>query len=152
MLHLFGDMITSVAVLIGGIIMSVYGWYGIDTLFSIGIASYLIYMSWSIFRDSLRILMQFTPKQIDVEKMSAEVATIPGINNLHHVHCWQLNDHDYMLEAHVDISKDISLSQFEEKLDDLRKIFARYNITHINIQPEYNVGDNKALIHPKHDH
>lgn len=151
MLHLFGDMITSIAVLIGGVIINIYSWYAIDTIFSIGIACYLLYMSWSIFKDSLRILMQFTPKHIDVEKISSEIAAIPGINNLHHVHCWQLNDHDYMLEGHVDISEDITLSQFEEKLEVVRKILASYNITHINIQPEYNVIDNKSLIHPKHE-
>ena len=72
MLHLFSDMITSVGVLIGGLIIKFYQWYYIDTVFSIAIAIYLIYMSWTIFRDSLRILMQFTPKLVDVEKVSAD--------------------------------------------------------------------------------
>ena len=151
-LHLFSDMLTSIAVLVGGLIMRFYNWYYIDSIFSILIASYLLYLSWAIFRDSLRILMQFTPKDIDVEKISLEIAKIPGIANLHHVHCWQLNDHDYIFEAHIDITEDISLSEFDSKLAAVKEILASHNITHSNIQPEYNVTDNKDLIHPKHEY
>jgi cobalt-zinc-cadmium efflux system protein len=151
LLHLFSDMLTSIAVLIGGIIIKLFGWYYIDAIFSIAIAGYLLYMSWAIFRDSLRILMQFTPKHIDVDKISVEINALPGITNLHHVHCWQLNDHDYMFEAHIDITEDISLSAFALKLIEVRKILANYDITHSNIQPEFNVADNKDLIHPKRE-
>lgn len=150
-LHLFSDMLTSIAVLTGGLIMRFYNWYHIDAIFSILIASYLLYLSWAIFRDSLRILMQFTPKDINVEKISLEIANIPGIANLHHVHCWQLSDHDYIFEAHIDITEDISLSEFDNKLVAVKEILASHNITHSNIQPEYNVTDDKALIHPKHE-
>jgi cobalt-zinc-cadmium efflux system protein len=152
LLHLFSDMLTSIAVLIGGLIIKFYSWYYIDAIFSIAIACYLIYMSWTIFRESLCILMQFTPKPIDIEKISAEITDLPGITNLHHVHCWQLNDHDFIFEAHIDINDNISLSEFEEKLIEVRKILTTHKITHSNIQPEYNVADNKELIHPKKGH
>ncbi len=151
MLHLFSDMITSIGVLIGGLIIKFYQWYYIDTIFSIAIACYLLYMSWAIFRDSLRILMQFTPKLVDVEIVSAEITKLAGVSNLHHVHCWQLNDHDFIFEAHIDLTENISISEFDNKLIIVKDILAKHGINHSNIQPEYNVPDNKALIHPKHE-
>ena len=148
-LHLFSDMLTSFAVLIGGIIIKFYSWYYIDAIFSILIAAYLLYMSWSVFSDSLRILMQFTPKHLDIKKISTQIEAIPGISNIHHVHCWQLNDHDYIFEAHLDLDRDIALSTFNQKLINVKEILAKHKIMHSNIQPEFNVADNKDLIHPK---
>ena len=146
-LHLFSDMLTSVGVLAGGLIMKFYSWYYADAIFSIIIASYLLYLSWAIFRDSLRILMQFTPKDLNVESISKEISAITGITNLHHVHIWQLDDHKIIFEAHIDLEADISLSQFENKLTLIKQILLSHGIDHSNIQPEYNMKDDKALIH-----
>jgi cobalt-zinc-cadmium efflux system protein len=146
-LHLFSDMLTSVAVLTGGLIMRFYNWYYIDAIFSILIASYLLYLSWAIFRDSLRILMQFTPKNINIGSISKEISAISGITNIHHVHAWQLDDYKIIFEAHIDLEADISVSQFENKLADIKHILLKHGIDHSNIQPEFNMKDNKALIH-----
>ena len=146
-LHLFSDMLTSIAVLAGGLIMKFYNWYYIDAIFSILIASYLLYLSWAIFRDSLRILMQFTPKDINIELISNEISSVAGITNIHHVHVWQLDDHKIIFEAHIDLEVDISVSQFDSKLTDIKRILLTHGIDHSNIQPEFNVQDDKALIH-----
>ncbi len=146
-LHLFSDMLTSIGVLLGGLVMKFYGWYYIDAIFSIAIAIYLLYMSWAIFRDSLRILMQFTPKNVDIEAICREISAIDGIINVHHVHCWQLDDHRRLFDAHIDLENDICLSQFEEKLIAIKQLLAGYGITQVNIQPEFNVDDSKDLIH-----
>ena len=146
-LHLFSDMLTSVGVLLGGLIIKFYNWYYADAIFSILIATYLLYLSWAIFRDSLRILMQFTPKNIDISSISKEIATIPGITNIHHVHAWQLDDHNIIFEGHIDLDADISISQFENKLITVKQILLSHGIDHSNIQPEFYMKDNKALIH-----
>lgn len=146
-LHLFSDMMTSVGVLASGLIVKFYNWYYADAIFSMLIASYLLYLSWAIFRDSLRILMQFTPNNINIESISKEISSVAGITNIHHVHVWQLDDHKIIFEAHIDLDNDISVSQFDTKLTDIKKILLTHGIDHSNIQPEYNVKDNKALIH-----
>ncbi|RLD21520.1 MAG: cation transporter [Bacteroidetes bacterium] len=146
-LHLFSDMMTSVGVLASGLIMKFYNWYYADAIFSMLIASYLLDLSWAIFRDSLRILMQFTPENIDIESISKEISIIAGIRNIHHVHAWQLDDHKIIFEAHIDLDEDISVSQFETKLADIKKILLTNGIDHSNIQPEFNMKDDKALIH-----
>ena len=147
MLHLFSDMMTSIGVLIGGLLMKYYGWYYADTLFAILIAGYLLYLSWDIFNDSLCILMQFTPKHIDINEISSVLKAIEGVKNVHHVHCWQLDDHRIIFEGHVDLDHDISVSEFEKLLNIIENRLAERGISHCNIQPEYTADDSKALIH-----
>jgi len=146
-LHLFGDMLTSVAVLLGGIAMKYLQWFWTDSVFSMAIAFYLLYMSWGIFRSSLRIIMQFTPDDIDIQKIVREIEEIGGVKNIHHVHVWQINEHDLMFEAHIDVSEDLKVSLFEKILDRIKEVLLQYDIDHYTIQPEYTVDDNKQIIH-----
>ncbi|HBC77045.1 MAG TPA: cation transporter [Bacteroidales bacterium] len=145
--HLFGDMLISIAVLLGGIAMKYLHWYRTDSIFSIAIALYLLYMSWGIVRSSLRIIMQFTPEEIDVKKIASEIEKIEGVKNIHHVHVWQINEHEMMFEAHIDMSEDINVSSFEEILHRIKAVLIRYNIKHSTIQPEFMVDDKKQIIY-----
>ncbi len=146
-LHLFSDMLTSVAVLIGGLTMKFFHWYSIDSIFSILISIYLIVISWKIFSASLRVLMQFTPKDINIPEIVGEIEKNRKIKNLHHVHVWQISEHDIMFEAHVDVSDNISITQFEQLLEEIGSILKKYNINHVTIQPEFSVNDSKSIIH-----
>jgi cobalt-zinc-cadmium efflux system protein len=146
-LHLFGDMLTSVVVLLGGLAMKYLQWYWTDSVFSMVIAVYLLYMSWGIFRSSLRIIMQFTPEEINIQKIVREIEEIQGVDNAHHVHVWQINEHDLMFEAHIDVKEDVRVSDFEKILVQIKDVLHRYDIDHATIQPEYMVDDNKRVIH-----
>ncbi|RLD59505.1 MAG: cation transporter [Bacteroidetes bacterium] len=145
-LHLFTDMLTSIAVLIGGILMMYFGWYWVDGVLSLGIAVFLVYSSWAIFAESLKIMMQFTPKSVDIEKIAIYVQKINGLKNIHHIHVWQLDEHEIIFEAHVDLENDIHVSEFEIILKEINKILHQYEINHCNIQPEYSMEDSKDLI------
>ena len=146
-IHLFSDMLTSVVVLLGGLAIKYLHWYWTDGVFSVAIAFYLLYMSWGIFRSSLRIIMQFTPEEIDVQKIVQEIENIGRVKNIHHVHVWQINEHDLMFEAHIDISEDMKVSGFEKILGHIKAVLSHYNIDHSTIQPEFTVDDNKQIIH-----
>jgi cobalt-zinc-cadmium efflux system protein len=145
-LHLFSDTMTSIAVLAGGFAIKFLGWYWIDAVLSIGIAIYLVYSSWGIFYEAIRIFMQFTPSQINIEEIAQKVTLLDGVKNIHHVHVWQLDDHEMMLEAHIDLDADYTISQFEDILERVAKILEIYSIHHFNIQPELNRPDQKELI------
>ena len=146
-LHLFGDMMTSIAVLVGGILMKYFQIYWIDPLFSILIAIYLVYMSWGIFQSSLKIMMQFTPENIDLDKIVEDVTSIEGVKNIHHIHIWQINEHDIMLEAHIGFERDIAISAFEEKLKEACQILEKYHIEHITLQPEFDTDCDLDVVH-----
>ena len=146
-LHLFSDMLTSIAVLMGGLAMKYWQWYWVDSFFSMAIAIYLLYISWGIFKTALRIMMQFTPSDIELPKIVSEVEALPEIKNIHHVHIWQINEHDIMFEAHVDLRRDVKISEFEIVLTKIKELLARHKIGHVTIQPEYSVSDNKQVLH-----
>lgn len=145
-LHLLTDVMTSVAVMIGGILMKYYEIYSIDSVLSILIAIYLIYSSYQILWASIRILMQFTPEEIDVEKISQNIMNIPQIKNIHHVHFWQLNDQQIFFEAHIDLEVDIRLTEFQKILIEIEAILKSYHINHFNIQPEFQRCENDDLV------
>ena len=146
-LHLFGDMLTSAAVLAGGFAIKYLGWNWSDPVFSLAIAFYLLWLSRGIFISSLRIIMQFTPDDIDVRKITCSIENIPGVKNIHHVHIWQINEHDLMFEAHIDMLEDIKVSGFEAILEEIKAVLARNNIRHSTIQPEFSVDDRKQIIY-----
>ena len=146
-LHLLTDMSASVAVLIGGLLMKYYQVWWVDSVLTFCIAVYLIYMGYDLFRQSLKVLMLFTPPNVDIERITAHVNTIPQVKAMHHVHVWQLNEQEVHLEAHLDLHNDILVSEFDKLLIEIEKyLHDEYHINHVNIQPEYNKPDSKDII------
>jgi cobalt-zinc-cadmium efflux system protein len=146
-LHLLTDMMASVAVLVGGLLMKYYSWFWVDSVMTLFIALYLIYVSYDLIKSATKMLMLFTPDTIDIKEVVREVHKIPGVNKLHHIHIWHLNDEELHLEAHLDCSHDIKMSEFNLLLDQVEKVlFEKFHINHINIQPEFKKEDPKDFI------
>jgi len=146
-LHLFTDMLASVAVLIGGVFMYYFNWFWIDAFLTLSIAIYLIVISYNLLVDSVKILMLFTPKDIDINRIEEDIKTIELVNNVHHVHVWQLNEEEVHLEAHIDFDQDISLKDFGTKLKEIElMLLHRYKINHVTLQPEHGFEEEKPLI------
>lgn len=147
-LHMISDVMTSVAVLLGGLGMKYLGAFWLDPLLSIAIALYLIKTSFSLIKETIAILMQFSPKHLHVNDIEACVLTFAEIENLHHVHLWRLNDKEIHLEAHLDFKNDVSLSEatrvvemIEEELEE------HFGITHVTLQAEFDKNDHKNLVY-----
>lgn len=146
-LHLFTDMLASVAVLIGGLLMKFFAWFWVDSVMTLAISIYLIIVAIKLLRDSTQMLMLFTPSHINIKQIVREVHKIEGVNKLHHIHVWHLNDEELHLEAHLDCKSDIKLSEFNIILSEVEQLLYRqFNINHTNIQPEYSKEDPKDYI------
>ena len=146
-LHMLTDMLASVAVLIGGLLIKFYQIYWIDSVLTLLIALYLIWVGFDLLKTSTRVLMLFTPRHINIEKVVETVNKLPKVNNLHHVHIWGLNDDEFHLEAHLDFSEDITISEFDFILETIETILREeFNINHVTIQPEFNKEDPKEII------
>ena len=147
--NLLSDVFTSFIVLIGGLFIKYYHWYFIDPLLSLIIAGYLLYVSWDILKESMQIIMQFAPKDIDISEVEKAILKLPSVKNMHHVHLWQLNDNDLRLEAHIEFNKDIRLSEFDEICERIEKLLQKkFHINHTYIQPEWKRDDPKIYIIP----
>ena len=146
-LHLLTDMMASVAVLIGGLLMKYYQIYWVDSVMTLLIAVYLIVVGFDLFLKSTKILMLFTPDYIDIKEIVREVHKIDGVRKLHHIHVWNLNEEELHLEAHLDCSEDIKMSEFNDLLHEIEEVlYEKFNINHVNIQPEFQKVDPKDFI------
>jgi len=147
-LHLLTDVMTSVALVIGGLLMYYFNIFCIDPIISLLIAFYLIKASYSLLIESINILMQGTPSDIDIQSIKENVENFEEILNIHHLHVWRLNDHEIHMQAHIDFKENLTLSKanavctkIQEKIQDL------YGISYIILQSEYAQNHSKDLIH-----
>ena len=146
-LHLFSDMMASVAVLLGGLLMKFYQIYWVDSVLTFAISIYLIWMGFDLLKQSTKVLMLFTPDNIAVEDIVKEINAFKEINNVHHIHVWQLNENEMHFEAHIDFEQNITLSEFDAILSEIEDmLFHKFEINHVNIQPEFGKNDVKDVI------
>ncbi len=146
-LHLLTDVMTSIAVVLGGVLMYYFGIFWIDPLISALIALYLIWASFGLVKESSAILMQFTPEGIDVDEVVKAIEAEPEIADVHHIHIWKLNDHQVNLEAHLDFKEDVALSASNRVIDRLeKKLHDTFDIEHTTFQCEYDRNDTKEKI------
>jgi len=137
-LHLFTDMAASVAVLIGGLLMMFFQLWWVDSLLTLLIAIYLIFVGYDLLEKSFRVLMLFTPEEVRVDEITKAVNQLEKVKSIHHIHIWQLNEDEVHLEAHLEFHDDIKISEFDETLTELEELlFHNFGINHITIQPEY---------------
>ncbi|WP_338732303.1 cation diffusion facilitator family transporter [Mangrovimonas cancribranchiae] len=146
-LHMLTDMLASVAVLVGGLLMKYYQLFWVDSLLTFLIALYLIYVGYDLLKTSTKMLMLFTPDHIDLKAVVRTVNKLEKVKKLHHVHIWNLSDDELHLEAHLDLQEDISTSEFNTLLITIEALLHdKFNINHITIQPEYKKDDSKDVI------
>jgi cobalt-zinc-cadmium efflux system protein len=145
--HLFSDMLGSVAVLISGLLVHFYQLYWIDSIMTVGIGIYLIIVGGDLLLKSTKMLMLFTPESIDIKEIVKEVHQINGVGKLHHIHVWNLNEEELHLEAHLDCAQNITMSEFNALLFQIEEVlYEKFGINHVNIQPEFQKADPKDYI------
>ncbi|OMP32246.1 cation diffusion facilitator family transporter [Mangrovimonas sp. DI 80] len=146
-LHLLTDMLASVAVLVGGLLMKYYQLFWVDSVLTFLIALYLIWVGYDLLKTSTKMLMLFTPDHINIKDVVRAVNKLPKVSKLHHVHIWNLSDHELHLEAHLDLNEDISTTEFNELLHEIEELLHhKFEINHVTIQPEFNKKDPKEVI------
>ncbi len=146
-LHLLTDVMTSVAVVGGGLLMYYFNLFWIDPVISALIALYLIWASFGLVKESSAILMQFTPEGVDIEEVIASIEEESEIANVHHIHIWKLDDNHIHLEAHLDFNEDVTLSESNQVIDTLeKKLHDGFDVEHTTFQCEFDRDDAKEKI------
>lgn len=146
-LHLFLDTLSSAAVIAGGLCIYFFKIFWIDSLLTLLIGGYVLKEGYGLICDSLHILMQKTPKGIDPKDIQREVQEIEGIQNIHHLHVWEITDGDIHLECHINLSADIKVSESNIIKNKLEKLLQdKFKVNHSTFQFEYNSCPGMALI------
>jgi cobalt-zinc-cadmium efflux system protein len=135
-LHVLGDTLSSFAVIAGGIAMIVTDYYLIDPVLSIIISIMIFYSSIRLLKESVDILMERTPKHIDIEKLQKEILSAKGIESIHDLHVWSICSNVHALNAHL-IVNSMSVKDTEKLTAQINKQLAeKYNIIHTTLQYE----------------
>jgi cobalt-zinc-cadmium efflux system protein len=135
-LHIVGDALSSVGVVIGGIVILYTGWYLIDPILSIMISLVIIYGSWSLVRESVNILLESVPSHINIETVALELAKVKGVREAYHIHVWTITSGVYALSAHVLID-DQPVSGCRNIVDEIKDLLSdKFNVLHSTIQLE----------------
>lgn len=146
--HLIGDSLSSVVVIIGGVLIHIFQVYWIDPLITVLISIYIIREAFVILKEAVQILMQSTPDNLDLSKVKRKVEQIPDVSNMHHLHAWMLTDNQIHMEAHVEIKKDLKLSQLKVVQAEIEEVlYNQFNIHHLTLQFEYQTNHAPTLIH-----
>jgi len=145
--HLFSDSLSSLGVIIGGILIYYFNISIIDPILTFIIGAYVLKEGFDILKKSTDILMEKTPAQINILEIKEVIEKIPQVDNLHHVHIWQTNDKEFLFEGHVDIKQDINLSKVEKIRSEINTILSnKFEINHTTLQIEYNCCKDKEII------
>lgn len=145
-LHMLTDALTSLGVLILGIIWIFRPWYWLDPLFSWIIVSLILYSGWGILKDAYGILMNATPPGIDLQTIQREIESLEGVEEIHHLHVWNISSEGVALVAHVMVM-DQMLSRVEEIAATIRNhLLNRFAIDHPVLQFETRACEGTSLL------
>ena len=137
-LHLFSDALTSLALAVGAVVMIKFKLYWVDSLLTFVISFYLIYLALLSFNKTLSIIMHFVPEGLDLKEIQELILKHKLVNNIHHVHLWQLDDQQIHFEAHIDFVSDLSLSETQACFHEIKlELEQKFGINHTVFQPEF---------------
>ena len=136
-IHMAGDTLSTAAVIVGGAGILFTGRNWIDPILSLIIAALILWSSAGIVRETLNILLEGTPHGIDLKQIRTGMEAVPGVLNVHDLHCWCLGSQSRALACHVTI-EDIPLSESASILDKLHHVLKdHFDICHTTIQFEH---------------
>ena len=150
-IHNVSDALASVAVIIAGALILLYQWYWVDLVATLAISAYILWQGAVMMRSTIRILMDSVPEDIDLDELVAAMQSVEHVNDVHHVHVWQLDEHHRALEAHVVIDA-ATLHQLDATRERLKELLvARFEIGHSTLEFETSkAADHDQMLIPRH--
>ena len=133
-LHVMGDALGSVAAIVAAAVMTLFGWYAADPLFSVVISVLIIWSSARLIKESTNVLLEGTPSHINLAAVEEAILNTTGVDAVHDLHIWTITSGREALSAHVihgyNVSQPDLLKELRAKLQD------RFGVDHLTIQME----------------
>lgn len=134
--HLMGDVLSTIGAVLAGIGIALTGWESLDPIVSLLIGLLIVWNAWTIIRESVGILLEGTPRDVDMVAMLDDIRAIDGVRGVHDLHVWSISQNLRSLSAHI-LTDDISISagaQIQQHINQL--VCDRYGIGHSALQLE----------------
>jgi cobalt-zinc-cadmium efflux system protein len=136
-LHMLGDLLGVTAILGGALVIRATGWLQIDPILSIVISLLIVWTAWDITRESLNILLEGSPKGIEVKDVVASIRDLDGVLDVHDLHIWSLGSNSHALSCHVLIA-DMPPSRSDHILHRVNHVLGdRFHVHHTTVQFEH---------------
>jgi cobalt-zinc-cadmium efflux system protein len=135
-LHLLGDVLSTLGAVVAGVIIFFTDWNWLDPLVSVFIGVLILWNAWGILREAVDILLESSPRDVDMDAMISDMSKVRGVLGVHDLHVWSITRNMRTMSAHI-LTDDISISAGEDIQGRLNEILSgRYNITHATLQLE----------------
>jgi cobalt-zinc-cadmium efflux system protein len=135
MRHVLADLAGSVGVIVAAVVILTTGWRYVDPLVSILIGLLVLASAWPILRDSIRILLEASPRGIDPDELGRSMASLPGIKEVHDLHVWTITSGFPALSAHVLVGEGDDCHARRRELEEL--LHERFGIQHTTLQVDH---------------
>lgn len=139
-LHMVSDAVVSVGVVIGGILINYTGWYWLDTVLSFLIGLIILKATWGLFTESIKLSMDGTPANIQIEEIRKLILQFPQIKDVHHIHVWPLSSSENALTAHL-VLTNAQLQDYENIKNELKDLLFDHHIHHVTFELESNADN-----------
>jgi len=144
-LHNLGDSLSSFGVIVAGIVILWFGAVWVDSLITLVVSCYILWQSFPDMRRSIHILMEGAPADVDADDLVAAMQSIDGVLEIHHLHLWELDEHERALEAHV-VVETADLQRWSEIKQEIKaRLGERFHIHHSTLELE---GRDEAACQP----
>ena len=136
-LHLLYDAISSVAVIITGVVVVFTGWMLLDLVVSLVIVFMIVWSSMEILRDAIRIFMQGVPRHIDPEEVYQGILDVPQVSTVHGLHIWSVSSTEIFLSCHICVDAEPGTVDTDQVINDVNTVLDhRFGIRHTTLQVE----------------
>lgn len=136
LLHVIGDIGASAGVVVAGLVILLTGWLPVDPVLSLGIAALIAFGAWGIVRETVNLLLEGTPAEIDMSALTGEITQTERVSSVHDLHVWALSSEAMALSCHV-VVDECPLADAEHVVRDLeQRLCERFAIGHTTIQVE----------------
>ena len=132
-LHMAADALVSIGVLASGIVIHHTGWYVIDPVIGLVVAVVILFSTWELLRDSVRLSLDGVPKGIDVTELVGIMQSVSGVQEVHHVHVWAISTTQNALTAHVVVA---SFRDMEKVKSSIKDSLRHHGIQHATLEFE----------------
>lgn len=147
-IHMLSDALSSVAVVIGAIFIYFWNVIWLDPVLTILVSFFVLHEAYEITMKAANVLMESNPN-IDLSEVNKIMLSFPEVKNVHHVHVWRYSDDFIMMDAHINVDRNLEAGELEQLYQKIgKKLKEKLGINHITLQAECERGRNDKMIVP----
>ncbi len=133
-LEVWSDLLGSIGVIAGALVIRYTGWSWVDSVVAVGIGLWVLPRTWTLLKSSINILLEGVPEEIDIDRLESALKGVAGVNSIHDLHVWAVTTGKVSLTVHVVHAAEVPAADILQRIKAL--LSQQFEITHVTIQCE----------------